>query len=61
MGFNVCSMFCCALLCVLSSFAIILMGKIWFALFVFLVSCDCYVALPHGAMGWSAVYDCGIS
>ena len=27
MGFCACSMFCCALLCVLSSFAIILMGK----------------------------------
>ena len=21
----------------------------------------CYVALPHGAIGWSAVCDCGIS
>ena len=20
----------------------------------------CLVALPHGAMGWSVVYDCGI-
>ena len=32
-------------------------------LFVILVSCDCYcsVALPCGAMGWSAVCDCGIS
>ena len=27
MGFGNCSMFCCALLCVHSSFAIILMGK----------------------------------
>ena len=27
MGFRVCSMFCCTLLCVLSRFAIILMGK----------------------------------
>ena len=27
------------------------------------MSCFCYcsVALPHGAMGWSAVCDCGIS
>ena len=23
--------------------------------------CKCYVALPHGAVGWSAVCDCGIS
>ena len=39
-----CSMFCCALLCVHSSFAIISMGKRervgCFALFVFLVSSD---------------------
>ena len=34
-----------------------------FTLIVFLMSCDgeCYVALPHVAMGWSAVFDCGIS
>ena len=57
-----CSMFCCTLLYVPSSFAIILMGKRELvALFVFLVSRDCCVALPHGAMGWSAVCDCGIS
>ena len=34
-----------------------------FAIFVFLMSCDCksFVALPHGAAGWSVVSDCGIS
>ena len=34
-----------------------------FTLTVFLVSCNsqCFVALPHGALGWSAVCDCGIS
>ena len=32
-----------------------------FAKFVFLVSCDCCVALPCGAIGLSAVCDCGIS
>ena len=32
-----------------------------FAWFVFLVSHDCCVALPRGAMGLSAVCDCGIS
>ena len=32
-----------------------------FALFVFLVSRDCCVALPHDATGLSAVYDCSIS
>ena len=31
-----------------------------FALFVFLVSCDCCVTLLHDAMGLSAVCDCGI-
>ena len=58
-------MFCCALLCVYSSLAIILMGKReragCFALFVFLVSHDCCVALPYDARGLSAVCDCGIS
>ena len=32
-----------------------------FAKFVFLVSHDCFVALPYGAMGLSAVCECGIS
>ena len=34
-----------------------------FALLFLLISCDCkrYVALPHGAVGWSVVYDYGIS
>ena len=32
-----------------------------FALFVFLMSRDCCVALPHDVMGLSAVYGCGIS
>ena len=43
MGFCGCSKFCCALFCVHSSFAIVLMGKRagCFALFVFLVSHDC--------------------
>ena len=60
-GFCKCSIFCCALLCVHSNFAIISMGSGWFALFVFLVSHDCCVALPHIAAGFSAVCDCGIS
>ena len=62
MGFCSWSMFCCALLCVHSSFAIISMEKReLFALFVFLVSRVCCVALPHDATGLSAVCDCGIS
>ena len=61
-------MFSCALLCVLSSFAIILMGKrelvdllclsSW--CLVIVIICQT-VALPHGTVGWSAVSDCGIS
>ena len=33
-----------------------------FTLMFFLKHCGCYcsVALPHGAVGWSAVCDCGI-
>ena len=33
-----------------------------FAFIVFLISCycKCPVALPHGAVGWSAVCECGI-
>ena len=57
-------MICCTLLCVNSSFAIILMGKrklVALLKFVFLVSRGCCVALPRGFMGLSAVCDCGIS
>ena len=64
MGFCGCSMFCCVLLCAHPSFTIILMGEGragCFALFVFLVSHDCFVALPHDATGLSVVCDCGIS
>ena len=32
-----------------------------FVKFVFLMFHDCCVALPHGAMGLSAVCDCGIT
>ena len=62
-GFSNCSMFCCALLCVHSSFANISMVKkaSCFALFIFPVSHDCCVALLHDAIGLSAVCNCGIS
>ena len=59
MGVGNCSMFCCMLLYVHSSFANILMGKR--ELVVFLVSRDGCVALPHGVTGLSVVCDCGIS
>ena len=52
-------MFCCTLLYVPSRFEIILMGNR--ELVAFLVSRDCCVALLRGAMGLSAVCDCGIS
>ena len=64
MGFCNCSMFCYVLLCVHSRFAIISMGRErvgCFALFVFVMSLDCCVALPHDATGLSAVCDCVIS
>ena len=48
-------LFCCSLLYVHSSFAIISMGKReLIALLVFLVSRDCFVALPHDTTGLSA-------
>ena len=63
LGFRNCSMFCCALLCVHSSFAIISMKKrelvallclsSWFSRY-------CCVALLHNGRGSSAVCDCGI-
>ena len=53
---------------VLSSFAIILKWKrklvaLLFAIIVLQMYCyyKCYVALPHGTVGWSAECDCGIS
>ena len=53
----------CALLCLHSSFAIILiLNREMDVLFLFflLVSRDCCVTLPHGAMGFSAICDCCI-
>ena len=49
----------------LCSFAIMLTRERvgCFGLIVFRMSCHCkcFVALPHGAVGLSAVCDCGIS
>ena len=67
MGSCNCSKFCCALIYIHSSFAIILMGKRErererererAVYLVFLMVRDCCVALPRGL---SAVCDCGIS
>ena len=68
MGFCVWSLFCYAVLSVLSSFAIILRSKRereragCFTFIVVLMSCDCYcsVGLPHGAVEWAAACDCDI-
>ena len=65
MGVSNCSMFCCTLLYIHSSFAIILMGKRELVALLNLSSwclvIDCCVALLRGAMGLSAFCDCGIS
>ena len=64
MGVLCLSLFCYVLLCVHSRFAIILKRKKanCFAIIVLQMYCyyKCYVALPRGAVGWSAVCDCGI-
>ena len=63
-GFCNCSMSCCTLLCIHSRFTNHPDGEEragCFALFIFLVSRDCCVALPHDATCLSAVCDCGIS
>ena len=53
---------CHALLYVHSSFAIILKRKKKLvALILLSCYCKCSVALPRGAMCWSAVCDCGMS
>ena len=65
MGVLCLSLFGYVLLCVHSSFAIILTGKrMLVALLLLSYKMYCYykcsVALPHGAVSWSAVCDCGI-
>ena len=55
-------MFCCTLIYVHSSNHLDGEERVdCFALFVFLVSHDCCVALPHDPTGLPAVCDCGIS
>ena len=67
----------CVLFCVLSSFAIILTrereretdrerdreraGCLAFIVIPMFCYCKCCVAIPHGAVGWSTVCNCGIS
>ena len=54
-------MFCFALICVSSVFAVVLVGSGYFAVFVFLVFCCFCVARPCSTMGLSTVCDCGIN
>ena len=58
-------LFCCAVLSVLTGFAIISPGKreLVALLYCLLMSCNCYCSMsfPHGGVGLSAVSDCGIS
>ena len=64
MGICNCSIFCCALLYVHSSFANILIGKrelVALLSLFFLMSRDGCVALPRGAIGLFAACGCGIS
>ena len=60
MGFCNRSMFCCAILCVHSSFAVIKTGKREMVALLSLVYRDYCVALPHDATGLSVVCDCDI-
>ena len=64
MGVCNCSMFCCALLCVHSGNAIVLVGggESWLLCLVCLPGvCGGWAALPRGATGLSAVCGCGVS
>ena len=64
--FCVWPLFCYTLLCVLSIFAIISLGKREQVALLFIVvlasnGCYCSLVLPHGAVAWSALCDCGTS
>ena len=53
---------CFVVLCVLSGFAIILLKKRELVCFTLIMEwLSCSLSLPHGALGWFAVYDCGIA
>ena len=60
MGVLCLSLFCLALLCVRDSLEEKEKSEC-FAIIVLQMYCKCAVALSHGAVGWSAVCDCGIS
>ena len=62
--FCVRSLFCGAVLCVVSSFAIISLGRECWLLYdccvLNVMSLLSFLTLPHGAMDWSVVCNCGI-
>ena len=55
------SLFCYALLCIHSSFEEKKAGCFAIIVLQMYCYCKCSVALPHGAAGWSALCECGIS
>ena len=59
-AFSVMSLFRFAILCVPSSFAIILLGKRERVALRLLCRCYRPLTFPRGAKGWSVVCDCGI-
>ena len=64
-GFCVGFLFCCAVLCVLSSFAIIpLRKRELVALLLWYSELPCFcchsLPLPNSAVGWSVLCDCGL-
>ena len=61
MGVLCLSLFCCALLCVHSSFAFVLKRKRKLVALLLFSYYKCSVALLHDDVGWSTVCDCGIS
>ena len=56
-----CLLFLYPILCVLSSFAIILQGKCKMVALNGLYACYWSVGLPHDVLGWSAMCNCSIS
>ena len=52
---------CFVLHYLVSSFAIISLGKKNSWLLFMSFDSYCFLSRPHGAMGWSTVCDCGVS
>ena len=62
-GFCVYSLFCYSVLCVRQVLQSSCWGRVIWLLCLNCLPCVlfCSVALPRGSVGWSAVFDCGIS